>query len=109
MNSEMNMKETSTPPVIKGMGVFILDEGAAQAMRHCLHELANVFTGLMIASGLLLQRPEMESLQHHLANLCEGSERGSALVRELRSQLLAACGEAEAVRPDSGLGASLGQ
>ena len=68
-------------------------------MRHCLHELANVFTGLMIAGGLLSQHPEMESLQHYVTDLCEGSERGSALVRELRSQLLAACGEAEAAPP----------
>ena len=109
MNTEMNIKEATTSPVIKGLGVLILDEGAVQAMRHSLHELANVFTGLMIASGLLSQQPEMESLRHHLDNLCDGSERGSALVRELRSQLLAAYGEAEAARSDHGLGAPQGQ
>ena len=67
-------------------------------MRHRLHELANVFTGVMIAGGLLSQYLEGGSLQHYAADICEGSERGCALVREIRSQLLAACGEVEAAR-----------
>jgi hypothetical protein len=109
MNSEMNMKESSAPPAMEGLGVCILNEGAVRAMRHSLHELANVFTGLMITGGLLSQLPSVELPRHYLANLCEGSERGSALVRELRSQLLAACGEAEAMQPGQGLGAEQGR
>jgi len=109
MNSEMNMKEAGASPEMGSMGVFILDQNAVHAMRRGLHELANVFTGLMIAGGLLSQRPELESLQHYVTDLCDGSERGSALVRELRSQLLAVCGEAEAAQSERAAGAPQGQ
>jgi hypothetical protein len=108
MNSEMNIKKTSASPEMGSMGVFILDQGAAQAMRRSLHELANVFTGLMIAGGLLSQRPELESLQPYVTDLCDGSERGSVLVRELCSQLLAVCGEAGAAQPESASGPAQG-
>ena len=72
-----------------------------QTMRHRLHELANVFTGVVIAGGLLSQYLEGGSLRQYAADICEGSERGCALVRELRSQLLAACGELEAAKDGS--------
>ncbi len=112
MSSEMNMPEMDikvAAPAMSGTVVFILDQEAAQGMRHCLHELANIFTGLMIAGGLLAQHPEMESLERYVTDLCEGSERGSALVRELRSKMLAACGEAETARPRSAAPAAQGQ
>lgn len=77
----------------------ILDGDGVRAMRHRLHELANVFTGVMIAGGLLSQNLEGGSLERYASNICEGSERGCALVRDIRSQLLAAQGEVEAA-PD---------
>jgi hypothetical protein len=83
-------------------GAVILDSSEVQAMRHRLHELANVFTGVMIAAGLLSQYLEGGSLRQYAADICEGSERGCGLVRELRSQLLAACGELEALDPSAG-------
>lgn len=96
MNFEMNTAEVSGSPAIANPGPVILDSPGVQVMRHRLHELANVFTGVMIAGGLLSQHLEGGSLQHYAADILEGSERGCALVREFRSQLLAASGEAEA-------------
>src|ERR1700687_1185962 len=90
----MNATNASGFPMATG-GVT-LDADGVQAMRHRLHELANAFTGVMIAGGLLLQYLEGGSLQHYASDICEGSERGCGLVRELRSQLLAAQGEVEA-------------
>ena len=108
MNSELNMKEAGASPEMGSIGAFLLDQGAMHAMRRCLHELANVFTGLMIAGGLLAQRPELESLQPYVTDLCDGSERGSVLVRELCSQLLAVCGEAGAAQPEPASGPAQG-
>lgn len=70
-----------------------LDGESVRTMRRRLHELANVFTGVMIGAGLLSEYLEGGSLQTYVADICEDSERGSVLVRELRSQLLVACGE----------------
>ena len=64
-------------------------------MRQRLHELSNIFTGVMIAGGLLTQNLAEESLSGYVRDICEGSERGSHLVREMRSQLMAVCGETE--------------
>jgi hypothetical protein len=96
VNSEMNMTNASGFPVVDNLGGVILDGDGVRAMRHRLHELANAFTGVMIAGGLLSQFLEGGPLEHYALNVCEGSERGCALVRELRSQLLAARGEVEA-------------
>ncbi len=57
-------------------------------MRRQLHELANVFTGVMIAAGLLSQAADREAIRQYAANICEDSARGCVLVRELRMQLL---------------------
>jgi nitrogen-specific signal transduction histidine kinase len=92
--------QAGTPQAAKHSAV-VLDSCEVQAMRHRLHELANVFTGVVIAAGLLSQYLEGGSLRQYAADICEGSERGCSLVRELRSQLLAACGEVEAVKDPS--------
>ena len=77
------------------MDGIILDGDSVGAIRFRMHELANVFTGVMIAAGLLSQYLEGGSLKPYAEDICEGSERGSVLVREIRSLLLAACGEVE--------------
>ena len=41
----------------------------------------------------------MALLEHYATEICVGSERGCILVREIRRQLLAACGEAEVLPP----------
>ena len=76
-------------------GGAVLDGDEVRAIRRRLHELANAFTGVMIAGGLLSQYLEGGSLEHYVSDICEGSERGCRLVREIRSQLLAAQGLAE--------------
>jgi hypothetical protein len=94
VNSEMNTS-ASASPMPGSMDGIILNGESVQAMRFRMHELANVFTGVMIAAGLLSQYLEGGSLKPYAEGICEGSERGSALVREIRSLLLAACGESE--------------
>jgi hypothetical protein len=96
VNSEMNQPNASSYPVMDDPDGVILGGDAVRSMRHRLHELANAFTGVMIAGGLLSQYLEGGRLAHYASDICEGSERGCALVREIRSQLLAARGEVEA-------------
>ena len=95
MNTELNTTDSNGSPLGAKHSAILLDGSEVQAMRHRLHELANVFTGVMIAGGLLSQYLEGGSLRQYATDICEGSERGGSLVRELRSQLLAACGERE--------------
>ncbi len=92
----MNTSEPSGSATMGALQSIVLETSEVQAMRHRLHELANVFTGVMIAAGLLSQHLAGGSLQHYAADICEGSDRGCVLVREIRSQLLAASGELEA-------------
>ena len=94
----MNILDGQGSPQAAKHSAVVLDISEVQTMRHRLHELANVFTGVVIAAGLLSQYLEGGSLRQYAADICEGSERGCALVRELRSQLLAACGEVEAAK-----------
>jgi len=96
VNFEMDTAETGGTPGMGEQGTVLLDGAAMQAMRRRLHELANVFTGVMIAGGLLSQFLEGGPLRTYASDICEVSERGCALVREIRSQLLAASGELEA-------------
>lgn len=95
MNSEMNTGEAGGSGAMVNLGGVTLTQDGVQAMRHSLHELANVFTGVMIAGDLLSLHLAAGSLRLYAADICAGSERGCVLVRELRSQLLAACGETE--------------
>lgn len=83
------------------LGIVVLDASDVQAMRHSLHELANVFTGVMIATGLLSQRLDEGPLRSYATNISEGTERGCVLVREMRSRLLTACGEVDALNGTS--------
>lgn len=96
MNSEMNSSEAGGSGAMANLGCVTLNHDGVQAMRHNLHELANVFTGVVIAGDLLALHLDAGPLQRYAVEICAGSERGCALVRELRSQLLAASGEAEA-------------
>lgn len=101
VNSEMNTTEASNSPIPAGFsGSITMSNSAVLTMRHDLHELANVFTGVMIAAGLLKQFLEAGSLQRYASNICESSERGSELVREIRRQLLTSCGDREIAATD---------
>ena len=91
----MNTTEAAGSPVMVSLGSITMDAPRVLAIRQSLHELANILTGVLIAGGLLAQFLESGSLQQYASNVCESGERGSALVREIRSQLLACCGEPE--------------
>lgn len=106
MNSEMNPGKPDSSAITANLGsinlghidleqVNLSREGV-RAIRHCLHELANVFTGVMIAGDLLSLHMVEGPLQHYASDICIGGERGCSLVREIRDQLLGACDEAEA-------------
>lgn len=94
MNSEMNPGGAGDPGA--NLGSVTLTQDGVRAMRRSLHELANVLTGVMIAGDLLSLHLAAGRLQPYAADICAGIERGCVLVRGLRSQLLSACGEAEA-------------
>ena len=122
VNPEMDRDDAQSPNEEGETGTIVMDGSQVAAMRRLMHELSNVLTGVMISGGLLEQylhpsRPTTSSpgaaeaggpnlsgigrlgtkaLWHYAAGVCEGCERGCALLRELRGQLLAACGEAEA-------------
>ncbi|HVJ05514.1 MAG TPA: hypothetical protein VM578_07565 [Candidatus Saccharimonadales bacterium] len=103
MNSETNMTQASGSSVKNLLPhLAVIDSAGVKAIRYNLHELANVFTGVTIAGELLLQHMEAGPLHQYASNICEGSERGCVLVREICRQLLAACGEIESSRDDLG-------
>ncbi len=58
-------------------------------LRHLLHEMANVFTGVMVSGGLLQQALRGDQRQRYSNEICNGVERGAVLVREARQILLA--------------------
>jgi hypothetical protein len=57
-------------------------------LRRTLHELANLFTAILITSGLLkMAGSDAERLNRYSRELLESGERGAVLVREARSML----------------------
>lgn len=102
MNPEIKRTEARATPELGKLSTVRLDSSEVQVLRHGLHELANVFTGVMIASTLLLQNIGVGRLRNYATDISEGSERGCNLVRELRDQLLAACGDSAGCRASSG-------
>ncbi|HWR34762.1 MAG TPA: hypothetical protein VN622_02690 [Clostridia bacterium] len=63
----------------------------AQKVRRALHDLSNLFTGILVHAGLLARAlgPE-HPLHFHALEVCDGGERGAALVREACDGLTAA-------------------
>jgi hypothetical protein len=87
------------PAAVNGRGEGIwLSRSAVEQIRRRLHELANVFTGVMISGGLLTQELKLSQMERYAVDICECGERGGSLVREIRSSLLEACGEMEDAR-----------
>ena len=130
MSSEMDTNDPQSTREEGEIGTMVVDGAQVLAMRRLMHELSNVLTGVMISGGLLEQylhpgKPPIDppgaardgasnfsgdrsagvkALWHYAAGVCEGCERGCALLRELRRQLLTACGEAEAGAIESSAG-----
>lgn len=74
-------------------GQLVLQPAQIEAMREQLHELANIFTGVMIASGLMLKTLQQTPLGASASTLCGECERGRRLVGQLRNLLRDAAGE----------------
>lgn len=64
-----------------------MEEPLNEQLRHILHELSNLLTGILVTGGLLQLALQGDRRQHYAVELCEGSERGATLVREARSLL----------------------
>jgi len=93
MNSEMNHFTArallqAAPPRPAALDGIVLDGEELAAMRRGLHELANVFTGMALAGGLLRERLQGTELRRYAADICADGERGRALIAELRRVLL---------------------
>ena len=64
-----------------------MDEQITERMQCILHDLSNLLTGIMVTGGLLQVALQSDRRQHYAAEICGGSERGAALVREARAML----------------------
>ncbi len=66
-----------------------LREEEVRQIRQALHELANVFTGILISGGLLKNSLAGDLRQRYGAELCLAGERGASLVRKAREVFVA--------------------
>ena len=61
-----------------------MTEREQDRLRSILHELSNVITGVLMSGGLLRLALRGDDREHHAMDVCDGGERGAALVREAR-------------------------
>ena len=64
-----------------------MEDTTSEQLRHVMHELSNLLTGIMVTAGLLQMSLQGDRRQHYASEICEGSERSAALVRETRAML----------------------
>lgn len=64
-----------------------MEEPTTEQLRRILHDLSNLLTGILVTGGLLQLALQGDRRQHYAVEICEGSERGAALVREARALL----------------------
>lgn len=57
-------------------------------LRTKLHELANLFTGVLMGGGVLCRALEGDRRAAYAESLCELGERGAVAIREVREVLL---------------------
>jgi hypothetical protein len=65
----------------------IVTDGEQERLRTILHDLSNVMTGVLMSGGLLRLALRGDDREYHALDVCEGGERGAALVREARGLL----------------------
>lgn len=58
-------------------------------LRRLLHDLSSVFTGILVSGGLLNMALAGDKRQRYSGEICEGAERGAAMVRQARATLTA--------------------
>jgi len=66
-----------------------VEDDEREKLRFILHELSNLLTGMMVSGGLLRQAMKNDPRSHYADEVCEGGDRGAALVREARNLLTA--------------------
>jgi len=71
-------------------GELLLNGSEVQQLRHALHELSNLLTGILVSGGLVQQGGAGESRMRYMDSVCESGERGAMLVREVRAMFAAA-------------------
>jgi len=59
-------------------------EREQERLRSILHDLSNVMTGVLMSGGLLRLALRGDDREYHAMDICDGGERGAALVREAR-------------------------
>lgn len=69
-----------------------MTDGEQEKLRLILHDLSNVMTGVLMSGGLLRLALRGDGREHHATDVCDGGERGAALVREARG-LVTPCAE----------------
>ncbi len=62
-----------------------MTDGEQEKLRSILHDLSNVMTGVLMSGGLLRLALRGDGREHNATDVCDGGERGAALVREARS------------------------
>ena len=67
---------------------IVLEVERVREMRGVLHELANVFTGVLVTGGVLAQTLQGTDEAGRAASVCNLGERGAELVRRMRAILL---------------------
>jgi hypothetical protein len=80
----------------------VITRAQIEAMRQMLHELANIITGVMLASGLLSEYLQHTPAANSASALYGDCERGRRLVWELRNVLLGAREELQSASLNSG-------
>lgn len=61
-----------------------MTDGEQEQLRSILHDLSNVMTGVLMSGGLLRLALRGDGREHHALDVCDGGERGAALVRQAR-------------------------
>ena len=66
-----------------------LSEVEVRELRQILHDLSSVFTGVLVSGGLMNMALAGDKRERYATEICEGAERGAALVRRARAVLTA--------------------
>jgi hypothetical protein len=70
-------------------GLKEITEVEIKQLRRVLHDLSSVFTGILVSGGLLNMALEGDKRQRYSSEICEGAERGAAMIRQAREVLTA--------------------
>lgn len=89
VNHELESMESDAVGRAEKYSAVELGTEDVRRLRHLLHEMANVFTGVLVSGGLLQQALRGDRRQRYCDEICSSGDRGAVLVREARQILLA--------------------